>query len=166
MIRWSCQTTIHYPRSQSECILIPVRVCGNNDAFESLLATATEPLPAAGLSSLRLGKQRNALETVRLYGEFPAHYGGALEQFRETVKSSIWIPGQARNDEFLEVPVDKNAGGSVFMRLFRRFASRGGMTWTSANTTEPEERRIKGARLIFSKSGSVHVLSKCASVGA
>lgn len=27
-----------------------------------------------------------------------------LEQFRETVKSSIWIPGLARNDEFLGYP--------------------------------------------------------------
>jgi hypothetical protein len=34
----------------------------------------------------------------------------ALEQFRETVKSSIWIPDQARNDEFLEVPIAKNSG--------------------------------------------------------
>jgi hypothetical protein len=63
----------------------------------------------------------------------------ALEQFRETIKSSLWVPGQARNDEFLEFPIGRNARGSVFMRLFRRCACGGGMTGPSANTTEPKE---------------------------
>jgi hypothetical protein len=34
----------------------------------------------------------------------------ALEQFRETVKSSIWIPGHARNDESLEVHSPRKFG--------------------------------------------------------
>jgi hypothetical protein len=45
----------------------------------------------------------------------------ALEQFRESIKSSIWIPGQARNDEFLEFPIGRNAGEPVFISLFRRY---------------------------------------------
>jgi len=44
----------------------------------------------------------------------------ALEQFRETIKSDIWIPGQARNDEILEIPIGGNAEGPVFMRLLRQ----------------------------------------------
>jgi hypothetical protein len=32
----------------------------------------------------------------------------ALEQFRETIKSSLWVPGQARNDEILEIPIGRN----------------------------------------------------------
>ena len=43
----------------------------------------------------------------------------ALEQFRETIKSSIWIPDQARNDASLEISIDRNAGEPVSMRLFR-----------------------------------------------
>ena len=41
-----------------------------------------------------------------------------LEQLRETIKSDIWIPGQARNDEFLEVPIGRNAGEPVSMSFF------------------------------------------------
>jgi hypothetical protein len=40
----------------------------------------------------------------------------ALEQFRETTNSDIWIPGQARNDEFLEFPIGRNAGETVACR--------------------------------------------------
>ena len=41
-VRWSCETTIHHPRSRPKCIVNPKRVCGNNVGFNNRFASRRE----------------------------------------------------------------------------------------------------------------------------